>query len=103
MNRFFWTIGVLASAFLISFLLILVLGGIVYSGEEAIGVGMLWYYSLPALIVLSGLSGWFSYRRYFEQRGLWLKVHGLILQAVVLAVSAPVVTYMVFWVRAVMR
>ena len=103
MNRFFWTIGVLAGAFLISFLLILVLGGIVYSGEEAIGVGMLWYYSLPALIVLSALSGWFSYRWYFEQRGLWLKVHGLILQAVVLAVSAPVVTYMVFWVRAVMR
>ena len=103
MNRFFWTIGVLAGAFLISFLLILVLGGIVYSGEEAIGVGMLWYYSLPALIVLSVLSGWFSYRWYFEQRGLWLKVHGLILQAVVLAVSAPVVTYMVFWVRAVMR
>ena len=58
MNRFFWIIVVLLCAFITSFLLVLGLGGIVYSGEEAIGIGMLWYYSLPGLVILGVFSGY---------------------------------------------
>ena len=78
MNRFFWIVVVLVCAFLTSFLLVLTLGGIIYSGDEAIGVGMLWYYSLPALIILGVFTGWLSFSWYLKQQRLWLMCRGLI-------------------------
>jgi hypothetical protein len=103
MNKFFWVIVVLVCAFLSSFLLVLTLGGMIYSGEQAIGVGMLWYYSLPALIILGVLTGWFSFSWYLKQQRLWLMCCGLLMLSFTLAVSAPVITYLVFWVRALVR
>ena len=103
MNRFFWALVVLGCAFLTSFLLVLALGGISYSGEEAIGIGMLWYYSLPALIILGLLTGWFSFVWYLKQKSVWIMCCGLVVFSVALAITAPVITYLVFWIRALMQ
>ena len=103
MNRFFWIIVVLLCAFITSFLLVLGLGGIVYSGEEAIGIGMLWYYSLPGLVILGVFSGWASYSRYLKYERIVLTFRSLVLQSFALAVAAPILTYLVFWVRALFR
>ena len=103
MNRFFWALVVSVCAFLTSLLLVLALGGITYSGEEAIGIGMLWYYSLPALLILGLLTGWFSFGWYLKQQRVWVMCRGLVLFSVALAITAPVITYLGFWIRALMR
>jgi len=84
----------------VGFLLLLVSGGYIFEGEAAMGVGLLWYYSLPAFLLFGYLAGQASYSWYSNQRVVLIQSVGLLGFSLVVSVLAPAMTYGALYMRS---
>ena len=98
MKRLTYTTLIIIFGLVVGFILLLLSGGYIFEGEVAMGVGILWYYSLPAFLLLGYLTARASYNWYSTQSVLHTQTASLLGFALVVAVLAPAVTYLAFWV-----
>ncbi len=97
MKQLTYTALIIVFALFVGFLLLLVAGGYIFECEAAMGVGILWYYSLPVILILGYLMARFSFSWYVNQNTVAMQTIGLLGSALVVAVIAPVITNFVFW------
>lgn len=97
MKRLTYTALIIVFALIVGFLLLLVAGGYIFDGEAAMGAGILWYYSLPGVLILGYLIARFSFPWYVNQNAVLIQTIGLLGSALIVAVMAPVITNLVFW------
>lgn len=94
MGKFFFVSSIAVSSAIFSFLITAITGTYIVHGETAIGVGLLWAFSLPAIVVLSLLT-LSAYSRYltFEKSSVRLAFYGGCVLCV--AVVAQPITYLI--------
>lgn len=93
MNRAVYTGFLIVAALLVGFLLLLISGGYILEGEAAMGMGILWYYSLPAFLLLGYLVGRSTHGWYSTQSAVYNQLAILLGLAFAVAVLSPLVTY----------
>jgi hypothetical protein len=99
MNRTVHSALLVIAGFAISFICLLLLGGYIFDGEAAMGIGILWAYSIPAYLLLGILLGRLSYGWYSIQSATLVQTTSLLGLALSVAVLGPSVTYLVLWSR----
>ena len=97
MKRLTYTALIIVFALIVGFLLLLIVGGYIFEGEAALGVGILWYYSLPGVLILGYLIARFSFPWYVNQNAVLMQTIWLLGSALTVAVMAPAITHLVFW------
>jgi hypothetical protein len=102
MRRFLYTTLVVVLSFLIGLLMIVILGGYMSEGEAAMGVGILWYYSLPAFLIIGILVSLATHRWYIRQVTVVKQVSGLFVFSLLVAMAAPTLTFAALWVRTLL-
>lgn len=93
-GRFLYGLSVAANSSLLSFVILVVLSFIVEPGERWIGLGLMWFFSMP-ILVLFGALGTLSFKRYRDQQ-CWLgaaKVYALTLALVLIGWAATSVLF----------
>lgn len=97
MKRITYTSLIIIFGLVVGFILLLVSGGYIIEGEVAMGIGLLWYYSLPAFLLLGYLTARVSYNWYSAQNVLLSQTAGLLGFALAIAILAPAATYLALW------
>jgi hypothetical protein len=82
-----------------SFTLTLLYATFVGQGGEAMGIGMLWYYSLPALIIVSILIALATLNWYQKVTRARSKGVRLFFLSLTVSIASPLLTYLIFWIR----
>lgn len=98
MNRLTYTTLIIIFGLVVGFMLLLVAGGYIFEGETAMGVALLWYYSLPVVLLLGYLVARASYKWYASQTDVLIQTMSLLGIAFSVAVIPPVIVYFAMWV-----
>jgi len=102
MRRFLYTTLVVLLSLLIGLLMLLISSGYLFEGEAAMGVAILWYYSLPAFLVIGILVSFATHRWYIRQVSIANQVSGLFVFSLCVAIAAPTLTFAGLWVRTLL-
>ncbi len=103
MGRVLYTVLIIILGLSLGFLLLLVSGGYIFEGEAAMGIGILSWFSLPAVLVIGLLLGRYTYAWYSSLNALATQAAGLLGLAVAVAVLSPTITYTTLWLVSLIR
>ena len=78
---------------LLGFAMLLLALSIVGEGETSMGFGILWWYSIPMVVVLGATIGKLTHRRYCQVRSVIGQFAILAVLAAGTVVLAPIVTF----------
>ncbi len=92
MGRFFYAFSITINSAILSLLITAIVGTYFIHGEEAIGVGLLWAFSLPFIIILSLLSLCF-HSKYLACEVWYQRFFIYIACVFFTAITAPILTY----------
>jgi hypothetical protein len=80
------------------FALLLIFGAYLTDGESSIGVGYVWYFSLPAAVLAAVVLGLRTHQNYIDKKGAAAQTGFLLLVASLALIIAPIITAIGFWV-----
>lgn len=93
MSRLKYMLFLLAKSQILGLALVLLTGGIILQGKEAVSAGYIWAYSLPAAFVLALLIGALTWRTYLQLNGTPRRLAFLTRLNLIVIVLAPLVTF----------
>jgi hypothetical protein len=94
MDRSSSTIIIAVSSSILSLIIAVIIGTYFIHGEEAIGIGFIWIFSLPLIIVFSSESAHF-FRNYLNNKNIRLRTVFCVGIIIGVTLIAPFLTYAV--------